>query len=137
MSSLTTHPAIDAAVLLRVRNRLIEYLEVAASFDEQREYQRRAPGVNVAGEVLHQWEDWLTEDWPQRYAGPIFSEAERAAMTAYHAVVDPLAKGAVAPSLSLEQVQELPQWQGLRAAAENTLAVFMQRGKLPEPAQAS
>lgn len=41
----------------RVRNRIIEYLELAASFKEQLAYERNAPIANVAHEVINQWED--------------------------------------------------------------------------------
>ncbi|GGC60238.1 hypothetical protein [Undibacterium terreum] len=139
MSSTATYPAIDTAVLIRVRNRLIEYLEVAASFDEQREYQRKSPETNVPMEVVHQWEDWLTDDWQQRYTSPPFSEAELAAMTSYQRVVDPLANGLIdgvhAPLAELEILCAMPAWQELRQAAADALAVFMLRGKLPEQAK--
>ncbi|MES2102961.1 MAG: hypothetical protein V4634_03020 [Pseudomonadota bacterium] len=137
MSTPTVHPAIDPAVLFRVRQHVIEYLDLAASFDEQRAYQRRSPGVNVPGEVLHQWEDWLTEDWQQRYADPAFSDGERAAMLAYHQIIVPLANGAVDSSQELEYLCGTPLWQGLRAAAAEALAIFMVRGQLPAQAQAS
>ncbi|HTD06386.1 hypothetical protein [Undibacterium sp.] len=137
MSSATIYPVIDPVVLLRVRNHIIEYLEVAASFDEQREYQRKSPGVNVPAEVLHQWEDWLTEDWQQRYTGPAFSDAERLAMLKYQQIIAPLADGALEPLPALEHLHAMPQWLGLRAAATEILAVFMLRGKLPERAQAT
>ena len=46
----------------RVRNRVIEYLELAASFQEQQEYERNAPIAHIPYEVINQWEDWVHQD---------------------------------------------------------------------------
>ncbi len=124
-------------MLHRVRQHIIEYLEVAASFDEQRAYQARSPDVDVPAEVLHQWEDWLTDDWQTRYADPVFSDNERAAMVEYQQIIDPLANGAVDTSPGLGLLCETPHWQALRREAQAILAVFMVRGKLTEQVKAS
>ncbi|MES2072133.1 MAG: hypothetical protein V4488_17390 [Pseudomonadota bacterium] len=130
------HPAIDAAILLRVRAHIIEYLELAASFDQQRAYQRTAPELNVPNEILHQWGDWVAEDWAQRYTAPVFSEHERVAMADYQRMLDSLIEKAPATAPTLEQLFDQPAWQALRSKAAEVLAVFMQRGKLPEQAEA-
>ncbi|MFZ6645178.1 hypothetical protein ACO0LO_05635 [Undibacterium sp. TJN25] len=132
----TSYPAIEPAVLQRVRQHIIEYLEIAASFDEQRAYQARSPEINVPAEVLHQWEDWLTDEWQTRYADPVFSDEERAAMMEYHHIIDPLANGAIDTSPGLEQLCGMAHWQALRREAETILGVFMVRGKLKEQAKA-
>lgn len=42
-------------VAQRIRNRIIEYLELASSF----EAQQHAPIAHVPNEVINQWEDWV------------------------------------------------------------------------------
>ena len=39
----------------RIRNRIIESLELAASFEVQQQYERDVPIAYVPGEVLNQW----------------------------------------------------------------------------------
>ena len=41
----------------RIRNNIIEYLELAASVDEKRAYERNVPITQVPDEVINQWED--------------------------------------------------------------------------------
>ena len=42
----------------RVRNRVMEYLELVSSFDEQRAHESDVPIATVPAEVFNQWEDW-------------------------------------------------------------------------------
>jgi hypothetical protein len=129
---MTELPAIDTAVLLRVRQHIIDYLELASSFDAQRNYQQLAGTSNVASEVLHQWEDWMTEQWQHRYTAPAFSADEREAMMRYEQVLRPLTSGSVDTAQDLQQLQTMNlHWQALRAAAAELLAVFRVRGVKP------
>ena len=58
----TSHGApSERLVAQRIRNRIIEYLELAASYAAQEEYQRVAP-INVPSEVMNQWEDWVPRE---------------------------------------------------------------------------
>lgn len=41
----------------RVRNRIIEYVELASSFEAQQEYERDVPIAHIPYEVINQWED--------------------------------------------------------------------------------
>ena len=118
-------------VLQRVRNRIIEYLEVASSYDRQREYQAAAP-VCVASEMIEQWADWVSDPADPAWAPPVFSEAERAAISRFHAVWNQVADDTPNPLPPLPETQRLPAWERLRCAAESALSVFHQRGRLPE-----
>jgi hypothetical protein len=45
-----------------VRIRIIEYLELASSFEAQQEYERDVPVAHVPYEIINQWEDWVHKD---------------------------------------------------------------------------
>ncbi len=53
------HMSDREIVAHRVRNRVIEYLELAASPGEQRRYEAAVPLVHVPNELINQWEDWV------------------------------------------------------------------------------
>ncbi|CAB5721081.1 Uncharacterised protein [Delftia tsuruhatensis] len=72
---MSTTPIV---ALQRTRNRIIEYLELASSFDAQTKYQASVPGVRVPNELLNQWEDWANGDWLQYE--PAFTPDEIGAM---------------------------------------------------------
>jgi hypothetical protein len=46
----------------RVRNRIIEYLEPASSFEAQQQYERDVAIAHVPYELINQWEDWVHKD---------------------------------------------------------------------------
>ena len=92
-------------VLQRVRNRIIEYLELASSFEEQRTYQSRVP-VSVPNEVINIWEDWFSGD--NELVGPVFTREERDALDAFHRTWQNVAHSAPDPLPALTEVQSLP-----------------------------
>lgn len=121
----------------RVRNRIIEYLQLASSFEEQRKYERNAPAfVDIPGEVIEQWADWGAVD-PQR--GPIsdvFTAEEVAAMKEYDRVWDDVADRLDWPVGGIAAAQQLPEWDELRRAATAALVPFERRGRMPEDEEA-
>ncbi|MEZ4222601.1 MAG: hypothetical protein R3B13_16795 [Polyangiaceae bacterium] len=119
----------ETVVLQRIRNRIVEYLELASCFDDQREYQARSP-VHVPNEVINQWEDWVRD--PNDFAPPVFSAAECDAIKRYHAIWEDVANTTPVPLPSLEDCMHMPQWQRLREAALDALTVFRVRGRLSE-----
>lgn len=118
--------------LRRVRNRIIEYLELASSFAAQRQLQEAAPAMSAADEVLNQWEDWVTPDWKQQFVEPVFSAEERNAIAQFAAVWRGIADGAPHPLPPLEVLFATPNWQALQRAAAALLAVFLLRGRSDE-----
>ena len=68
-----------------IRNRVIEYLELAASFEEQRDYQGAAPIADVVNEVVNQFDDWV-HDLPD--PSRVYSAAEVEELRAYEVVLD-------------------------------------------------
>jgi len=115
----------------RIRNRIIEYLELASSYEMQRDYQARAP-VSVPSEVINQWEDWVHRpDFPP-ITSPVFSREEREAIAAFHQTWNAVADSTPNLLPSIEETLALPQWRELATAAARALQAFGVRGRLPE-----
>lgn len=131
MSSTSSRPS-ERVLLQRVRNQLIDYLEIAASFQAQHDFQAQAPQTHVATEVLEQWADWVSPNWQEELKAPTFSEAERNAITQFQLIWQDTDNKLVRPLPALAYIQLAPAWQQLRAAAEECLCVFMLRGKLSD-----
>jgi hypothetical protein len=118
-------------VLQRIRNRIIEYLELVSSFDDQREYQSGAP-VHVPHEVINQWEDWVRGPRDPAFVQPLFTEEEQDAIARYHQIWNETAASTPNPLPDLESLFLTTEWQRLRDAAFEALRVFRVRGKLSE-----
>ena len=131
MSTSSPRPS-ERVLLQRVRNHLIDYLEIAASFQAQQEFQAQSPQLHVATEVLEQWADWVSPNWQQELKIPTFSESERDAITQFQAIWQQTHNTLVRPLPALEYIQLAPAWQQLRVAADDCLRAFMQRGKLSD-----
>lgn len=116
----------------RIRNRIIEYLRVASSFEEQREYQRNAPIAHVPNEMINQWEDWVPVDPRGREQSDVYSNAEMAALGDFHAVWNDVATRTPNPLPRIDETLALPEWEELRRAAASALAVFEERGTFSE-----
>jgi hypothetical protein len=118
-------------VLQRIRNRVIEYLELASSYEDQREYQSRVP-IHVPNEIVNQWEDWVQCPGDLTFSEPVFSAAERDAVVRFHAVWDEVANNTPDPLPDVEDLFVTEEWRRLRDAALDALQVFRVRGKLSE-----
>jgi hypothetical protein len=115
-----------------VRNRIIEYLELTASFAAQSAYERAAPIAHVPYEVINQWEDQLP-DGPAVILEPgVYTKEELDALTRFHVVWIATAEAVPNDYPTLAEVQRMPAWEQLRNEAETTLAVFARRGRLSE-----
>ena len=129
----TTHVRPSEQVLLqRVRNQLIDYLEVASSFAEQRRYQAKSPQLHVPTEIIEQWADWVGPDWQENFKAPVFSIDELQAIEKFQVIWSGLHPRLPQPLPSLELVQEDPMWDELRRAAALTYACFLRVGKMSE-----
>jgi hypothetical protein len=122
-----------AQVLLqRVRNHLIEYLEVAASFEAQRAFQEQSPELDVPNEIIQQWSDWISPDWEKELVTPVFSEHELIAIRQFQTIWQAITQDLVQPLPTLLILQHSPLWEKLRTCAEQTLSIFMTRGRFSE-----
>lgn len=113
----------------RIRNRIIEYLELAGSFEAQREYDRAAP-IHVPYEVINQWQDWIPSlPWD---LSDVYSAAEIEALENVQRVWADAADAVPDDYPTLDSVQRLPAWQRLRDEACAALEIFARRGRLSE-----
>lgn len=117
----------------RIRNRVMECLELAASFDEQRRYERAVPIAHVPYEVIEQWADnFPREPRPDTDLLSVYSTDEVAAIREVDAACDAAADALPDNYPSLDLAQALPEWATLRRVAEAALGVFVRRGRMPE-----
>lgn len=131
MTPTTPRPS-EQILLQRVRNQLIDYLEVAASFRAQREYQDQSPQLHVAVEIIEQWADWVSPEWHAQFVAPVFSEVERQAIADYQAKWDALRRCLPEPMPPLLEMHKDPLWEELRKAASAAYACFVRVGKMSE-----
>ncbi|WP_156739934.1 hypothetical protein [Occultella aeris] len=120
----------------RIRNRIIEYLELVASFAAQLTYEAVAPIVHVPYEIINQWEDWTLGSDPWLDESQVYTVEEKEALRRFQVVWDRAAEDLADDYPALRQVQAMPVWDELRREAEFALAVFARRGRLPEDQEA-
>ncbi len=117
----------------RVRNGIMDYLELAASIDEQRAYERRVPIAQVPNELINQWEDWVRYDDLDWYGAPVFSPDEAEAIRAFHGVWQAVADATPEPMPhTIDALIGTPIWNRLVTAAQSALAVFEMRGRFDQ-----
>jgi hypothetical protein len=118
---------------LRIRNNIIDYLELASSPDEQREYERRVPIAQVPNEMINQWEDCVPDadfDW---YCEPEYSLDEQDAIRRFHQIWSSVADETpdeMPPTIGA--LIGTPVWQRLTDGAGEALRVFRARGRIDE-----
>lgn len=118
----------------RIRNRIIEYLGAASSYDEQRDYALRVPIVSVPNEMINEWEDWAGVDAKNllSFDKRVFSSAELEALQAYHAIWLTVVRDTPRKMPALREMFGTEPWDRLRSGASAALSVLMQRGKFSE-----
>lgn len=117
----------------RIRNRIIEYFELAASYDDQLAYEQNVPIAHVPYEVINQWEDWVPSGPLTAVRDPsVFSASELHEMYDFQRVWESTASALPDDYPPLRDVQALSAWDQLRQQATRALRVFEVRGKLPE-----
>ena len=121
---------------LRIRNNIIDYLEVASSPSEQRDFERRVPSACLPDEMINWWEDLCVPDqdfdW---FSEPEFSPEEQEAIRRFYEVWDSVAGDTpdVMPR-SIEVLIGTRVWQRLIDGASVALSVFRVRGRISETA---
>ncbi|MGF1593831.1 MAG: hypothetical protein ACFCUW_11160 [Kiloniellaceae bacterium] len=108
----------------RIRNRLMDVLEIASAFDE----------IARCGtsETINLWEDWYRESDSDFYAEPVFSVSERKQIIEFSKVWNETAEVEEDNTFDPEKLKTLPHWCRFRDAAETALRVFEQRGRCSE-----
>jgi len=125
-------PASDRLVRQRIRNRIIENLELAASFELQQDYESRVPFI-TAFEVLEGWNDWLRADPRRELPHAVLTIDEVAALGPVHVCIEEATIELRQYEFpTMEQAQGLPKWSALRDQSAVALAVLSQRGRMSE-----
>ena len=123
----------ERVVEQRIRNQIIEYFELAASYDEQLAYEKNVPIAHVPYEVIDQWTDCVPAGTLKAVKDPsVFSTSELHELHDFQLVWASTASAVPDDYPLLRDVQALPAWDRLRQQAERALRVFEVRGKLPE-----
>ena len=121
----------EILVAQRIRNRVIEHLELTASFEEQRTYQRSAP-IQVPNEIINGWEDLVRDDVLEWFSGPVFTQDEQQAIREFHVTWESVVKDTPRDLPDLEALFETQPWERLRVAAEQALRLIHVRGRFGE-----
>ncbi len=117
----------------RVRNGIMDYLEIAASADEQREYERQVSIAHVPNAMINQWEDWVRSEDLGWYGPPVFSREENDAIRQFHKIWKRVAEETPNPMPhSINLLLGTPAWDCLMAAAQAALNVFSKRGRFSQ-----
>jgi len=123
----------DKVLKLRVRNNIMDYLELACSASAQRDYERRVPIAHVPNEMIAQWEDCVPDQDFEWYSEPEFSADEQAAIERFTQVWESVADETPDPMPdTVESLFGTRVWQRLMDAARDALNVFLVRGRISE-----
>lgn len=107
----------------RVRNRLIEWLEVLTS------YEANPPPFDL-NELINQWDDWSLRE--SSYAADVYSATEVEHLALVAAALEEFCK-ATPPSISVEaDALVRPKWTTLVLAGRSALSELHLRGRLSE-----
>jgi hypothetical protein len=118
----------------RLRNRIIEHLELVSSSEAQLAYQRSVPIAQVSNELFNGWGDWVAnESAIDEFIAPIFSPEEQFAVREFNAALDAVAGRTPQKLPYITDFIGTPGWQELASAASKALTVFQVRGMSPEP----
>jgi len=117
----------------RLRNRIIEHLQLVSSAKEQLAYQRAAPIAHVSDELFNSWGDWVANERAiAEFTTPIFSPEEQLAVREFNTALDAVAGRMPRDLPYITEFINTPAWQELNSAASRALAVFQVRGMSPE-----
>jgi len=122
--------SVDPVILeQRVRNRIIECLELFASATE----------TSIIGPdaAMNLWYDFVPKWSADAFPSPTYSGAEREAVRLVHEAVDLAARSTPDPLPSVPELMLNPSWQLLMDSSEAALREFRKRGKLSEETPAS
>jgi hypothetical protein len=110
----------------RVRNRIIEWLEVVAA------YQVDPPPYDL-NEILNQWQDWnATPASVERYPQPVYTHEEARSLVSVGVAWSEFCEAT--PNRIVHEGEHLskPEWAKLVAASNGALSVLCLRGRLSE-----
>ena len=123
----------SSLVYQRLRNQVIDHLELLSSREKQLEYQREVPIAHVSAELFEQWSDILNpkaskEQFPQG----LYSAAERSEVHKFNQVFLEVSSTTSSQLPTIAEFVETEEWKKLQKAASKALRVFQVRGFLSE-----
>ena len=117
--------------LQNLRNRVMDDLELAASYDKQRQYQEAVPYINVPTEMVCMWgNDHVAEGWQSWFVLPVFTPDELEAIARFDVVMESVSGLYPGIMPSLAELIGTEAWERLRLTAEESLKVFQRRGRM-------
>ena len=105
----------------RIRNRIIENLEFASSFDQI--------AKTGAFEAINMWEDFVTGESFDYFDEPVFSILEQDAIRQFHVVWEECASQTKDDIFDARALEEIACWKNLQTIAASAVAVFQKRGR--------
>ena len=110
----------------RVRNRLIEYLEMISEYDS-------SPPEFDLNETLNQWEDWTPQPWNERFfPKPTFTPEETKALKSVNESWIELCESTPANISDEPAVTKTSAWTDFTEKSKLALEIMSQRGLLDE-----
>lgn len=120
MSTLEIPPPV---VEQRIRNRLIEWLEMLVN------YQADPPPFDL-NEVLNQWEDWNPPGFT--YSACVYTTAEIELLSRVGRCWDAFCSATPQSIIDESAALQRSEWAELVSASKSALAVLQRRGRLSE-----
>ena len=117
----------DLLLNQRIRNRIIEVLEITASYEEQEKHG--------GDEFINMWEDWVDDERIGDYVEPVFTKKEQERLAEFHKAWNYVANHTPQFLPDISELKKNNDWTNLMASASDALAVFRQRGKLSEESE--
>ena len=114
----------DLLLNQRIRNRIIEVLEITASYEEQEKFG--------SDEVVNMWEDWVDDNRIIDYLEPVFTKQEQECLAEFHKTWNYVADHTPQILPNISELKQNEYWSALVDAASKALVVFSQRGKMSE-----
>lgn len=123
-------PRTHQVAVQRMRNRIIDALLTASSFDEQRESQEAVFYECISRWILTEYEDCAGEVAAEDLGPPIFTPEELEAMARFEKVWEKVNAWLPEPPPPLAELYDKPEWQLLADAATEAHGIFMRRGRM-------
>ena len=105
-----------------LRQRIVEFLELSASKEDQLEYQATAPHIGVANEIFNQWDDWYYPD-DEGFCSA-FSAEELAHLQEFNSVFEDVCAMTPQTLPRIEEFVATDAWMRYNEAAKRALVAI-------------
>jgi len=103
----------EIVVLQRIRNRVIEVLELFADSGENEK----------SHSLIEFWGDWVESERPANFIAPVFSSEEKECVARVHRAWD---------IIDMDEPLDSESWCILNSFSKSALTIFMRRGLMSE-----